>query len=243
MTTIERHVVDESLQARFVGIFDEKEADVKLEPQVLFSSTRDEIGEVQRIYHRIGKNGSGFGIEKAAFYRPDKNIPYQIIDVKGSKQYLSISFLRENNNSDMRVFGENGTGSFSAIYYPYVGNKLEHFKMLRVSEGGKESRRIYSPFISEAEERGITDEVFKNRGISYNRETGIIEARLEDMVLRIADQAPLEEVLERYFPKELREDKFAAGTEHDVWARSDWMSDFGITWNRVVEVPVFSANS
>lgn len=242
MTAIERQVVDESLQARFVGIFDEREADVKLEPQLLFSSSRDETGEVERIYHRLGKSGSGFRIEKAAFYRADENIPYQIMDMRGGKQYLSINFPKDNEKSDIRVLGQVGDDSIAAVYFPHVGNKLEQFKMLKGSDGERESRRLYSPYMSEAEERGITDEVFKNRGISYNREAGIIEARLEDMVLRIADQAPLEEILERYFPEELKDNPFAAGTEHDVWARSDWMSDFGITWNRVVEVPVFSAN-
>lgn len=232
-----------ALQARFVGIFDGIETDLKLEPQVLFSSSRDEIGEVERIYHRVGKSGSGFRIEKAAFYRADENIPCQIMDIRGGKQYLSVAIPRENEESHLRVRGEDGKDSFSAIYYPHVGSKLEIFQMLKGREEEKGSGRLYSPYMSEAEARGITDEVFKNRGISYNRETGIIEARLEDMVLRIADQAPLEEILDRYFPKELRDDHFAVGTEHDIWARSDWMSDFGISWNRVVEVPVFSVAS
>lgn len=229
-----------ALQARFVDQFESDESDVRFEPEVLFAATRLDT-DISRQYY--APTPSHFHTKDSAFFKKGEQLPDLVSRSLASGDSLMM-FPKLNGGMDIR--GQYGQYSFYVTYFPHPKQELTSLALVGMDdgkpEGQKDHHEAWMPYWSNIQDLKNADQILNSGGTIYNREVGVFEARVDDLIVRAKAVVPINQLLEKYFPLGLRKDPFGAGIEHDVWARSDWMQDFGISWNRVVEVPVFSAS-
>lgn len=239
--------ISDEMQARFVAQFGmHDDGNVRLVPEALFTAKRgNDNRESIRLYHN-----EKFGFKTGAFYGKEmKGLPDRVIKLFGHNNHQSISLPDFKPHSGGLSFsGRQGDYSFSVQYYPHEGEDQSPMYYLgmvdeRTSRYAPGYRALFMPVWTEIKDNPNVDEILAKRGIKYDREEGVFEAKFDELILRVRATASINGILDRYFPSELREDPLEAGIEQDVWARADWLQDFGITWTREIktEVPIFTS--
>jgi hypothetical protein len=237
--------IDEAIQANFVARYNKSDSETSchLDPEVLFAA-RLHPGGVDRVYHATSGDGARFVFSKGAFYEGDNQLPRSVLKVSPDRSVsFSLKLPKGPHDSSLTFLCQHDKYSFRTVYFPREGEEKSQLFAIEVDDGvpGILGKSITMPYWTEIEGRADVDEILLRRGIKYDREKGLFEARIDDLILRAAATIPAQKILEDYFPTSLRENPFEAGVEEDVWARSDWMKDFGISLSRLVEVPVFSS--
>lgn len=240
---LEMPTYDKATQDRFVQDQSRRTDQVRLVPELLFSATLPStaVGIPDRIYHVPSSDG-GFGFGVGALFDQTRNMPDMLIRSFGESNAWIVSIPRGAGNNKLNIRGQLGKTSFDATYYPHEGDEQSPLFNIGgdngIPRGQEGSVEFWMPAWTEIANCSDADKLLAMGKVIYDREAGVFEGRMGDLVVRAKDNIPANALLERYFPQELRDDRFEAGVEHDVWASANWMADFGITLRRVTEVPV-----
>jgi hypothetical protein len=243
----ERPRVSDEQQAAFVASYSQHDGDVRLVPEALFSATGNDR-RIDRLYHK----GPQFRVGRLAMFDKsvESGLPKTILNYLGNHDAVSIA-LPSKSDDTVRFHAQTGKFSLSLRYFPHEGEELAPLYDIGLEDNTiprHERGHQYAGMLgywTNIRDRSDLSEIMRKGGLIYDHESGVFEVRLGDMVVRALDHLPAHGILESYFPPELRENPLEAGIEHDVWARANWMQDFGITWVREqrIEVPVFDAQA
>lgn len=207
---------------------------VVIDPDHLFRSHKTSNEGAVRAYYRPNNEG-GFDAYKSAYIHRPGELPGTTTYEFSSDQSLSLNL---NEPGWRKLNGISGHDSFTALYVP--NGRLEILVLEHGQKGDPDYNTLHTVGMGDLPYRKELYEELVKRDIDYDQESGIIKMGLGDKVIHSKDKLDMDTLLDKLFPKDLRDNPFEAGVEHDVWAQVNWMEEFGISWNRMVPVPALS---
>jgi hypothetical protein len=222
-------IADAETQARFAEFYAQQGDEIaphRLDSAHLLCVFKGSKGDLARLYHEdTGSTDAGieFSGRKLAQFYPKLDLP-QLSIIRTAEQRLTLSTAL---NHKISLHGEL-PGVYFYACFDRLSDKLDHFRL----EVG--NAYMDTSIISKIPREKANPAAFlKSQGIVVDEDSGTTQLTLDGVVATVKNRLPLEDILLRLFPEELRSDPYGAGVEHDGWARSNWMEDFGITVQRV----------